>query len=66
MNPPRLAVVDYGMGDIHSVAKSLEADALRDDEWVYSGQSFTEQVWMGPDGKLRTGAVDKEYLNNLW
>lgn len=25
MNPPRLAVVDYGMGNIHSVAKSLEA-----------------------------------------
>ncbi|MCC6587996.1 MAG: hypothetical protein IT168_14980 [Bryobacterales bacterium] len=48
------------------VAKSLEADALRDDEWVYSGQSFTDQVWMGPEGKLRTGAVDKEYLNNLW
>ncbi len=46
--------------------KSFEADALRDDEWVFSGQSFTDIVWMGPDGKLRTGAVDKEHQDNLW
>jgi metal-sulfur cluster biosynthetic enzyme len=46
--------------------KSLEADALRDDEWVFSGQSFTEQVWMGPDGKLRTGPVDPALRDNMW
>jgi len=46
--------------------KALEADALRDDEWVFSGQSFTEQVWMGPDGKLHTGEVDPALRDNLW
>ena len=46
--------------------KDFEADALRDDEWVFSGQSFTDQVWMGPDGKLREGPIDKDKLDNLW
>ena len=46
--------------------KDFEASALRDDEWVFSGQSFTEIVWMGPDGKLRTGPVDPALANNLW
>ena len=35
--------------------KEFEAPALRDDEWVFTGQPFTDIVWMGPDGKLRTG-----------
>jgi metal-sulfur cluster biosynthetic enzyme len=48
------------------VIKEVEADALRDDEWVFSGQSFTTALWMGPDGKLRTGEVDKEHAEKLW
>ena len=46
--------------------KGFEAAALRDDEWVFTGQPFTEIVWMGPDGKLRTGAVDAALRENLW
>ena len=46
--------------------KTFEAEALRDDEWVFSGQSFTDMVWMGPDGKLRTGEVDPTLRDNLW
>jgi len=46
--------------------QDFEADALRDDEWVFSGQSFTDMVWMGPDGKLRTGAVEPAFNNKLW
>lgn len=46
--------------------KEFEASALRDDEWVFSGQSFTEILWMGPDGKLRTGNVDPALRDNLW
>jgi metal-sulfur cluster biosynthetic enzyme len=46
--------------------KDFEAEALRDDEWVFSGQSFTDMVWMGPDGKLRTGEVDPRHKDNLW
>ncbi len=46
--------------------KSFEAEALRDDEWVFSGQSFTDMVWLGPDGKLRTGTVDPAFADKLW
>ncbi len=46
--------------------KDFEAPALRDDEWVFSGQSFTEILWMGPDGKLRSGPVEPQQKNNLW
>ncbi|MBL8228358.1 MAG: metal-sulfur cluster assembly factor [Bryobacterales bacterium] len=49
-----------------SAVKAVEADALRDDEWVFSGQSFTDMLWMGPDGKMRTGAVDPKFVNDLW
>jgi metal-sulfur cluster biosynthetic enzyme len=55
----------YKTGRI-DILKDVEADALRDDEWVFSGQSFTESVWMGPDGKLRSGPVDKDMQDKLW
>ena len=48
------------------VIKDIEITYLRDDEWVFSGMSFTDIVWMGPDGKLRTGPVDKGEAENLW
>jgi metal-sulfur cluster biosynthetic enzyme len=50
---------------MHAV-KDFEAEALRDDEWVFSGQSFTDMVWMGSDGKLRTGEVDPAHKDDLW
>lgn len=46
--------------------QDFEAEASRDDEWVFSGQSFTDIVWMGRDGKLRTGAVDAAHQDDLW
>jgi metal-sulfur cluster biosynthetic enzyme len=49
-----------------TATKDVEIDALRDDEWVFSGQSFTNIVWMGPDGKLRTGEVDPQWKDDLW
>ena len=48
------------------VVQDVEIEALRDDEWVFSGQSFTEMVWMGPDGKLKSGPVEKELAEKLW
>lgn len=48
------------------VVKDVEIDALRDDEWVFSGQSFTDVLWMGPDAKLRMGAVDPALRDNMW
>jgi metal-sulfur cluster biosynthetic enzyme len=50
---------------MHAV-KDLEAEALRDDEWVFSGQSFTDMVWMGSDGKLQIGEVDATHKDDLW
>lgn len=46
--------------------KDFDAEAMRDDEWVFSGRSFTDSVWMGADGKLRTGDVPPEQKDNLW
>jgi metal-sulfur cluster biosynthetic enzyme len=46
--------------------KSFEAEALRDDEWVFSGHSFTDMVWMSRDGKLHTGEVSPQAQDNLW
>ncbi len=48
------------------VIKDIEITYLRDDEWVFSGMSFTDIVWMGSDGKLRTGPVDTGEAENLW
>uniref|UniRef100_UPI0030ED8073 exodeoxyribonuclease VII large subunit n=1 Tax=Undibacterium luofuense TaxID=2828733 RepID=UPI0030ED8073 len=45
---------------------SPQAAALRDDEWVFSGNSFTDIVWMGADGKVRVGEVDAASRDNLW
>lgn len=46
--------------------KAVEAEALRDDEWVFSGQSFRDMVWLGADGKLRTGEVEARHADELW
>lgn len=75
-SPSRLNIdVEYrfyaGLPWFHKVGrmtavKDFEAGAMRDDEWVFSGFSFTDRVWMGADGKLRTGEVDKEHVDNVW
>jgi hypothetical protein len=46
--------------------KSFEAEALRDDEWVFSGHSFTDMIWIGRDGKLHIGEVTPQSQDNLW
>ena len=35
--------------------KDFEVTTLRDDQWVFSGQSFRESLWMGADGKVQVG-----------
>ncbi len=44
----------------------FELNYLRDDEWVFSGYSFTDMLWMGADGKLHEGAVPAGQQDNLW
>ena len=46
--------------------QTFEAEALRDDEWVFSGQSFTDTLWMGRDGKLQSGNVPAGQQEDLW
>ena len=46
--------------------QSFKPAALRDDEWVFSGQSFTDKLWMGRDGQLRFGDVDPSKQDDLW
>lgn len=48
------------------VIKDLDITYLRDDEWVFSGYSFTDTVWMGRDGKLQVGPVPASQQNDLW
>jgi len=48
------------------VLQDTEIGYLRDDEWVFSGMSFTDGLWMGRDGKLRTGAVPPDQAEDLW
>ncbi len=55
----------HKFGSMRAV-QSFQAEALRDDEWVFSGQSFTDKLWMGQDGKLRTGDVDPKQSDDLW
>ena len=45
--------------------REFEAQALRDDEWVFSGHSFTDKLWMGPDGVLRDGDVPPQFNEQL-
>lgn len=75
-SPARLSVdVEYrfysGLPWFHKIGsmtavQAFEAPALRDDEWVFSGQSFTDPLWMSRDGKLHIGDVDKAHLDDLW
>ena len=46
--------------------QSFEAAALRDDEWVFSGQSFTDPLWMNREGKLQSGPVGPGQQDDIW
>ncbi|MCA9151517.1 MAG: hypothetical protein KDA92_19525, partial [Planctomycetales bacterium] len=46
--------------------QSFRAEALRDDEWVFSGQSFTDQLWIDRDGHAHTGNVSADQQEQLW
>ncbi len=74
--PAKLNVdVEYrfysGLPWFHKIGKmraiqTFEASALRDDEWVFSGYSFTDKLWMDRDGTLHSGDVDDAHRDDLW
>lgn len=48
------------------VVKDVDIEAMRDDEWVFSGYSFTDLLWFDQQGKLHEGSVPSESVTNLW
>jgi metal-sulfur cluster biosynthetic enzyme len=48
------------------VLQDVDVEAMRDDEWVFSGYSFTESLWIDRAGKLREGPVPASDAENLW
>ncbi|MCI0460081.1 MAG: metal-sulfur cluster assembly factor [Gemmataceae bacterium] len=44
------------------VVKDCAVEAMRDDEWVFSGYSFTDTVWIDRQGKLHEGQAPDEGL----
>ena len=60
------AGADYFLKDgVMEAVRDLPIAALRDDEWVLSGYSFTDRVWLDAEGRLHEGAVDPEQAQNL-
>lgn len=55
----------YKYGEI-DVVKDVSVAAMRDDEWVFSGYSFTDTLWFDRQGKLHEGTVPPESSKDLW
>ena len=49
-----------------TAVKDFQVGAIRNDEWVLPGKILPEILWIGPDGKMNIGPVDKEYSEQLW
>ncbi len=49
-----------------SALKTFDMVYVRDDEWVITGQSFTDILWMNSEGKVQLGPVPEESADNLW
>jgi metal-sulfur cluster biosynthetic enzyme len=46
--------------------QDVTVEAMRDDEWVFSGYSFTDTLWIDRSGKLHEGPVPAEAAQDLW
>ena len=44
----------------------FQINYLRDDEWVFSGYSFTDSLWLDQQGRVHEGPVDAGQEENLW
>ncbi|MDP3469039.1 MAG: iron-sulfur cluster assembly protein [Daejeonella sp.] len=49
-----------------SALKTFDMVYVRDDEWVITGQSFTDIVWVNAEGKVQIGEVPEASADNLW
>jgi metal-sulfur cluster biosynthetic enzyme len=48
------------------VIRDVDIEAMRDDEWVFSGYSFTDPLWIDRAGKLHEGPVPPSETEALW
>jgi metal-sulfur cluster biosynthetic enzyme len=48
------------------VVKDVDIEAMRDDEWVFSGYSFTDTLWIDVQGKVHHGDPGPMEAKNLW
>ncbi|MEX0675904.1 MAG: metal-sulfur cluster assembly factor [Pirellulales bacterium] len=48
------------------VVKDVAIEAMRDDEWVFSGYSFTDLLWIDRQGKVHEGSVPTASARDLW
>ncbi len=46
--------------------KDVEISAMRDDEWVFSGYSFDESLWIDRRGVVHEGKPPADQANDLW
>ena len=46
--------------------QDYELNYLRDDEWLFAGQPFTQTVWMDREGTLHEGEVTEGHGDDLW
>ncbi len=46
--------------------KDFRIEAMRDDEWVFSGYSYDKALWIDASGRLHEGEVPAEHQENLW
>ena len=44
----------------------FQVNYLRDDEWVFSGYSFTDMLWLDGHGRLHEGPVEAGHDQDLW
>lgn len=49
-----------------TAVKDFEVVYVRDDEWVITGQPFTDKMWMNAEGKIKFGDVPAESSEQLW
>ena len=52
-------------GEMEAV-KDVSISAMRDDEWVFSGYSFDEVLWIDRAGIVHEGKVPKDQTKDLW
>lgn len=51
---------------VMEAAKDIDFSTMRDDEWVLSGYSFTQPLWLDRDGNLQEGLVPDEQREEIW